>query len=472
MKSKEVRELLGVSQKVLVGYQKRGIIRVVMCSDRTYDYNDDDVQYILENPKKKPSDQIVLIDPKTQSVFKTYDGADEAATDLEITRKGITHCLNHKTNTHYGYILKYEVDATPENIIVYSEQHNIAIDGTRRCFKCKDWYEIHEFRGDYCTSCERKRLFSLRSTVDGFFKTMYRTMILSSQCKIEKGRIDAGICKIDHMYLKQLHIEQEGRCYYSGLKLSTTPLSDWQASPERLNTDLGYIEDNVKLICLELNIGNSTWSKEKLKLAKELSMTSADMKHLRKSIRDINIVNKPKVSMKGIKQKIIEKDDIRLYECLYCGDFYPLGQISKNNIVQKQCKECKNKVNRDYKSSLRGFIVMSLDHAKRRTTHKFTKRGDDCKQFNLSIESICNRILEQKGKCYYSGIPLVFEQNHDWKCSFERLDSTKGYTIENTVLVCVEFNSIDRKPTAVNTGTGSSQWSKEKVEFMFNNMKD
>jgi len=48
---------------------------------------------------------------------------------------------------------------------------------------------------------------------------------------------------------------------------------------------------------------------------------------------------------------------------------------------------------------------------------------------------------------------------------FERLDSSKGYIKENVVLTCIEFNSIDRTPTSVNKGTGSSQWSKGKSKI-------
>ena len=59
----------------------------------------------------------------------------------------------------------------------------------------------------------------------------------------------------------------------------------------------------------------------------------------------------------------------------------------------------------------------------------------------------------------------MFKQNADWRCSFERLDSSKGYTKENVALIC-----IDRTPTSVNEGTGSSQWSKEKVKYLFDNM--
>lgn len=473
MKSNEVRKLLNCSQKVLVGYHKRGEIKVIKCSDGTYDYDDDDVHYIKNNPKNKPSDKIVLIDPKTESVYKTYNGATEATHDLGIKRQGITHCLNHDVNIHHGYILKYERDATPENISLYSEKYNYAIDGTRRCYKCKDWYEVEKFMGDYCIGCERKRLFALRSTFNGFFKKLARMMIHSSAGKTKKGRIDAGICEIDHVHLQQLYNDQDGCCYYSGIKLSTAPLSDWQASPERLDTDMGYIQDNVKLICLEFNTGHTQWSKEKIKLAKVMSKRKVDQIVLAESVESAKTVTKVPKRKKGCKREIKDgdEDNPTLYECLDCHEFYEEEQFRKRgNCVGNQCRKCKNMDNKLYKSTLRGFIIKSLGTAKRCAEHKSVKRNDKSNEFNLTFDSICDKIIEQKGKCYYSDIPLVFEQNSDWMCSFERFDSSCGYTVDNVVLICIEFNSIDRIPTSVNEGTGSSQWTKEKVKYLFNNM--
>ena len=47
--------------------------------------------------------------------------------------------------------------------------------------------------------------------------------------------------------------EHRLRCFYSNVKMSFSEMRfDFALSIERLNEDLGYIEENVKLICKEL----------------------------------------------------------------------------------------------------------------------------------------------------------------------------------------------------------------------------
>ena len=60
--------------------------------------------------------------------------------------------------------------------------------------------------------------------------------------------------------------DQKMRCAYSNVKMSLNEMSqDFAMSVERIDENLGYVEDNVLLVCKELNTGNGRqWSKEKL----------------------------------------------------------------------------------------------------------------------------------------------------------------------------------------------------------------
>jgi hypothetical protein len=58
----------------------------------------------------------------------------------------------------------------------------------------------------------------------------------------------------------------------------------------------------------------------------------------------------------------------------------------------------------------------------------------------------------QEGECQHSGIPMNYDKN-EWRVSIDRLDNSKGYTKENIVLCCIEFNS--RK-----------MWTQEKIDEM------
>ena len=78
----------------------------------------------------------------------------------------------------------------------------------------------------------------------------------------------------------------------------------------------------------------------------------------------------------------------------------------------------------------------------------------------LSEDDVLDMILQQGGRCHYSGVPLEFLKPHtDWRWSMERLDSTLGYTLENTVLVADEFNTF-----SFNRG---AQWSRAKAELFW-----
>jgi len=59
-------------------------------------------------------------------------------------------------------------------------------------------------------------------------------------------------------------------------------------------------------------------------------------------------------------------------------------------------------------------------------------------------------LLRQQGRCAYSGVVLSLRPHTDWRCSFERLDPSMGYTYDNVCLIASEFQT-------------PSQWSKHKV---------
>lgn len=94
------------------------------------------------------------------------------------------------------------------------------------------------------------------------------------------------------------------------------------------------------------------------------------------------------------------------------------------------------------------------------------KRGQDC---SLTLSQVLDMLWQQFGRCYYSGVPLNYKQIHaPWRLSIERLNNSIGYTMENCVLIAVEFNTADQsRNTAVTEVFGTAQWSREKVEHIW-----
>jgi hypothetical protein len=123
------------------------------------------------------------------------------------------------------------------------------------------------------------------------------------------------------------------------------------------------------------------------------------------------------------------------------------------------------------KSPLRQFAAQLFASAKQhsRVIAKNPKRSKENSKFTLTVDDILQKIIDQKGRCAYSSIPLVYERNADYRASIERINSRLGYTNENTVLICLEFNSTDQS-SVHERATGSGQWSKAKFEYLLTNM--
>ena len=63
---------------------------------------------------------------------------------------------------------------------------------------------------------------------------------------------------------------------------------------------------------------------------------------------------------------------------------------------------------------------------------------------NITHEILYNKLIKQKMKCHYSGIPfsLLKENWNFW--SLERVDNNKNHTVENTVMICRIFNGYSQ----------------------------
>ncbi len=90
---------------------------------------------------------------------------------------------------------------------------------------------------------------------------------------------------------------------------------------------------------------------------------------------------------------------------------------------------------------------MRLRAAKVKAVDKTKPYGKGC--VTVSASQLLAKLKEQKGRCYYSHIPMRFGSRIDWQCSVERLNNKVGHSDANTVLVCLEFNT-------------TKQWSKAK----------
>lgn len=66
---------------------------------------------------------------------------------------------------------------------------------------------------------------------------------------------------INEEYILQMYKDQDGKCYWTGLELTPSPINKFPSQPslDRLDNEKGYIPGNVVLCCFAMNMGrNST----------------------------------------------------------------------------------------------------------------------------------------------------------------------------------------------------------------------
>jgi len=123
--------------------------------------------------------------------------------------------------------------------------------------KCKRNYSY------ICKECDKLRMLKYQ-TSDGYWKIMLNNAKNHSKSRKEKGRIEAGIFNLSIEDLENKWKKQNGKCYYSDIKMTKERHSNWSCSLERLNNSLGYTNNNTVLICQEFNIAQAQWTLNKI----------------------------------------------------------------------------------------------------------------------------------------------------------------------------------------------------------------
>ena len=144
-------------------------------------------------------------------------------------------------------------------------------------------------------------------------------------------------------------------------------------------------------------------------------------------------------------------------QCSKCGEVK-----SDNDFYQSQrgnrCKECILIGTRKYKRKKR----MDPEHRKMEGVKQKERRVrlwqntliHDSKHRKvdntLTVQDINEMFDKQNGLCYWFKIPLIpsNDSKHPQQPSLDRLDRTKGYTLDNVVLTCYSAN-IGRNETSV-----------------------
>jgi hypothetical protein len=340
---------------------------------------------------------------------------------------------------------------------------------TKVCVHCDIEKSIDEFpketRQNYmnthkntCRPCSNIINDKYRNTQVGYFKKLLKAARRNSRIRgIE--RPEAGIFDISYDNILDIWKTQDGKCYYSNVPMKTNSKTDFQASIERLDSNKGYIKDNIVLCALEFN-DVILWSREKI----------IEMLKILKKDHDLSDTDFTLRRNKPVKFEKAEYDEYLFHQCNKCFEVKSLDQFNKNKSIG--CKSCvkilDNKRFENPRDSLFKLLTSARSNSKTRAKKNLIN-DRDC-SYDLDLDQLIEIYRRQGGLCAYSGLPLCFgnSKNINWKISLERKNTKLGYNVDNVCLICYEFNTGDKTILYKETEeeNGSCGWSNDKFKIV------
>eukprot|EP00397_Hematodinium_sp_SG-2012_P037099 GEMP01040148.1.p1 GENE.GEMP01040148.1~~GEMP01040148.1.p1 ORF type:complete len:492 (+),score=23.24 GEMP01040148.1:67-1542(+) len=158
--------------------------------------------------------------------------------------------------------------------------------------------------------------------------------------------------------------------------------------------------------------------------------------------------------------------------CIKCGVFKAVESFAVKASSacgrHSYCKVCATDWTRkDNGFTLRRIMTEILCGARRSALKRSQQPSREAAgEFDLNVDDLLDRWQKQEGRCSYSEVVTNIERYTPWHFSLERCDNTLGYTRENTVFVCSEFNTMDHSVRVNGNVPGSSKWSRCKVQSL------
>lgn len=338
-------------------------------------------------------------------------------------------------------------------------------DGKTRCTACHEYKSIEQFHqsvkrqnghDSQCSQCFNQKKRAAGKLPYGFAQNM----VCNARGRSKKKEKPFDITT---EYVLELWETNNCWCTVSHHPIEMRPHTAWSASIERIDDNGGYTKDNVTIVAQRFNVP-AKWTREKFLQVPIKAKEVVDLDAL-----ETNINQARKTEQKEKKTRQFRGPDAAgQWLCRgVCGSWKNKEEFpnpKKRNTPEIYCKICDSENVRKRRDILRGFLMYLLVQCNSRTKQR-NKLGR-AMEFALTLDYLLDLILKQRGRCYISGIPLVFKPNSEWKCSIERIDNSKGYVPGNVCLICAEFQSTDqsqRKSVRQEEVKGTAQWTREMV---------
>ncbi|KAG5186468.1 hypothetical protein JKP88DRAFT_241076 [Tribonema minus] len=322
-----------------------------------------------------------------------------------------------------------------------------------KCQKRKGFEDFHlqarmrDGRSPMCTLCSSELKKQVANTKDGFIKNFVR----SSRSHTRQLKLPGEHTLTHEDVVRKLHIQQD-RCFIFGIPLMFQRFSHWQCSPEKLQGAENYSYENVVLTCLEANT-QAQWTRAK---AIEV-MTHVEHPLSDDELAKIRAEMTKRNRWKTTTYKVQEHDGG--YHCFYCESDKDTGEFKKSRT---KCDKCTSQDKTKRKAVFWKIRFQKLLDCSKSSA---AKRKREASTHTISRDDIVDMFVEQRGLCAYSQKRV--SKTGNFQASIERLDSTKGYTRANCVIVCLEFNSMDNSVRLKDTEDDKiGGWSRQKYLFV------
>ena len=360
---------------------------------------------------------------------------------------------------------KRDLDLVQENERDESEQKRLKV-AIKYCPGCSESKQLHQYHRDrsradglnkYCKACVRDSSKARRNTQVGFLKKLVHDAKNSTEERNKKGR--GHEFNLTLQKLEKLIADQCGKCAISGAVLVFKQFSDNQASVDRIDDKVGYVDENCRLVCLEFNT-SVKWSRKLL--VESIKLSGIPPKNFEDETSDLESVL-PRGFLKGTvlqKWRVLTENGIKTVFCHRCSTKKPREHFYKE--IWLGCKACTAQKVQQRRSAWRGALQNLIYHAKKHTNRRNKRREKDAQtKVTLTYLELVAILKAQGGMCAYSQVALSPRMG-DWKVSLERKNVKIGYSASNVCLVCQRFNAIDHTGIAKGSVDGSGGWSRKK----------
>lgn len=233
----------------------------------------------------------------------------------------------------------------------------------------------------------------------------------------------------------------------------TTDGDAFNISLERLRNNIGYVRDNVVLICCFLQFTGTYDMQRKGTRAIIFYDPNTDTYMFDEKSFALNCdENDGRATPRAPRdpEKLFDVDGKLMSKiCTACHARKGSTAFSEG---QSWCKPCVVQRGVDRRNTTRGFIKRMIAAARTRSSVRGTKRkrNDSSGEFADNLEAlVVAMIVKQQGRCATTGAPFVYRGGHPRAPSIDRLINQMGYVDGNFQIIAAPLNTRNKPSNAV-----------------------